>query len=214
MKKIVVFILAAATLVACKTKNSEVQTGEAVDLGLSVKWASCNVGANSPEGYGKYFAWGETVVKSNYSTSNSLTYGASFSDLKLYGVVYDGSLTAEYDAATVNWGENWRMPTLDEIKELTNKCTWERFEFNGVPGCRITGPNGNSIFLPASGVYRDDYQDGSLLYDVGFDGYYWSSTPHDHSIYSYSLCFNSDGYEWTYGNRYQGRTVRPVFCKK
>jgi hypothetical protein len=127
---------------------------EYVDLGLpsGTLWASCNVGATSPEEYGDYFAWGETSTKSDYTISNSITSGLSISELESRGIIdASGNLTAAYDAATANWGDKWRMPTLDEIKELVNQCTWEWTTQNGVNGCKVVGPNSNSIFLPAAG---------------------------------------------------------------
>lgn len=178
----------------------------AIDLGLSVKWASCNVGAESPEEYGDYFAWGETTTKSSYTKSNSVTYGLSISELESRGIIgADGNLTAAYDAATANWGDKWRMPTLDEMKELINQCTWEWTTQNGVNGYKVTGPNGNSIFLPAAG-YRGDT---SLDY-AGSDGYYWSATPDSDSPYAYAHDFYGDYYGWDSGGRDYGVTVRPV----
>ena len=181
--------------------------GKAVNLGLSVKWASCNVGADSPEEYGDYFAWGETSPKSNYSSDNSVTCGLSISELESRGIIgADGNLTAVYDAATANWGGNWRMPTSAEIKELCNKCSWKWTTTNGVKGWLVTGPNGNSIFLPAAG-----YRNGTSLSDAGSNGYYWSTTP-DSDYYddAYYLDFYSGYYDWDYGYRYAGFTVRPV----
>lgn len=179
---------------------------EAVDLGLSVKWASCNVGAESPEEYGDYFAWGETTTKSDYSSSNSVTYFLSNSELEYRGIIgADGNLTAAYDAATANWGDEWRMPTFDEMKELIDKCTWKWTTMNGVKGRKVTGPNGNSIFLPAAGSRY-----GTSLRSAGSYGYYWSATPYGGSYYAYRLLFDSGDYDWSYGNRYDGPAVRPV----
>lgn len=179
---------------------------KAVDLGLSVKWASCNVGADSPEEYGDYFAWGETEPKDRYSSSNSITYGLSTSTLQSRGIIdADGNLTAEYDAATANWGGNWRMPTLAEMKELINNCTWEWTTQNGVYGRKVTGPNGNSIFLPAAG-----YRIFESLDNAGSNGYYWSASP---SSYSYDACglrFYSDDCYWRDYGRSYGLAVRPV----
>ena len=185
--------------------------GEAVDLGLSVKWASWNVGASSPEEYGDYFAWGETVTKSRYTESNSVTFGLSMGGLKSRGIIdADGNLTAEYDAATAIWGGSWRMPTKAEQDELLTNCTWEWTTMNGVYGCKVTGPNGNSIFLPAAG----DRINTSLL-GAGSNGSYWSAAPYSvppysDSRYAYSLYFYSGYYEWEYCDRYYGHTVRPV----
>ena len=181
------------------------ETG-AVDLGLSVKWSGCNVGASSPEEYGDYFAWGETEPKDSYYIDNSVTYGLSTSTLESRGIIgADGNLTAEYDAATANWGGNWRMPTLTEIEELINNCTWEWTSVNGVNGRLVTGPNGNSIFLPAAGCRYD-----TSLLNAGSYGYYWSATPYSNSYYAYNLYFNSDDYDWDFSNRYYGQAVRPV----
>ena len=179
---------------------------EAVDLGLSVKWATCNVGASSPEEYGDYFAWGETKPKSSYYSDNSTTYGLSTSELQSRGIIgSDGNLTAAYDAATANWGGSWRMPTLDEMKELLNNCTWTWTTQNGVKGYKVTGPNGNSIFLPAAG-----YRDGTDLYDAGSYGYFWSATPLSNSYGAYGLYFGSDFYYWYSYGRLDGRALRPV----
>lgn len=181
------------------------ETG-AVDLGLSVKWAGCNIGAESPEDYGDYFAWGETETKSSYTYDNCITYGLSTSEFESQGIIgSDGNLTAAYDAATANWGSPWRMPTFAEIKELINDCTWEWTSVNGVNGRLVTGPNGNSIFLPAAG-----YRSGSSLYDAGSYGDYWSATPYSDSLLAYYLDFGSDGYDCYGSFRNYGFAVRPV----
>ena len=194
------------TLTVVQAGNPDASSVSAVDLGLSVKWASCNVGAESPEEYGDYFAWGETTTKSDYSSSTSVTYGLSISELESRGIIgADGNLTAAYDAATANWGGNWRMPTLDEMKELLDECTWEWTTMNGVYGRKVTGPNGNSIFLPAAG-----YRYGTSLYYAGSYGYYWSATPLGTGNNAYGLYFNSDYYDWRSIGRYYGQAVRPV----
>ena len=169
----------------------------AVDLGLSVKWATCNVGADSPEDYGNYYAWGEMETKSSYSKSNSDTYGVDLDDI---------SGSAEYDVATANWGDSWRMPTYAEIEELLSDCTWEWTAQNNVNGYLVTGSNGNSIFLPAAGFRR-----GSSLNSAGSSGYYWSSTSSGSgSGTAYYLYFFSGHYEESFAYRYRGHTVRPV----
>ena len=188
-------------------------TGEAIDLGLSVKWASYNVGATAPEEYGGYYAWGETEEKSDYSwrnykyckgTNDTMTkYCTSSSD----GTV-DNKTTLEAgdDVASVKWGGNWRMPTTEEQQELINNCTWTWTTHNGVNGYRVTGPNGNSIFLPAAG-----YRYGSEAYDQGSSGYYWlSSLDSYYSDYAFNLYFYSGYYNWFSYYRCHGRTVRPV----
>ena len=106
-----------------------------VDLGLpsGLKWATCNVGATSPEDYGNYYAWGETTTKESYNESNYTIYGQQISD-------FSGNAT--YDAARANWGGPWRMPTQTEMQELIDNCTWTWTSQSGVNGCKVTGPNG------------------------------------------------------------------------
>ena len=170
---------------------------EWVDLGLSVKWATCNVGANSPEEYGDYFAWGEISPKDSYTSDNCLTYGVSMTDI---------AGNPQYDAATANWGGAWRMPTMAEQDELRNNCTWEWTKLNGVNGRKVTGPNGNSIFLPAAG-----YRYGTSSSSVGSFGSYWSSTPYgDDGSSANRLYFESADYGWDWYYRYRGQSVRPV----
>jgi len=193
------------------TKTIEPTPGDAIDLGLpgGTKWASCNVGASSPEDYGDYFAWGETTTKDSYTEDNSTTYGVNYSTLQSKGIIdSNGNLTAAYDAATANWGKGWRMPTLAEIEELALNCTWTWTSQNGVYGRLVTGPNGNSIFLPAAGC-----RVGSSLDYAGSNGYYWSSTVYEvDSYYAFRLFFFSDNIGWlSYSiRRYKGQSVRPV----
>ena len=166
----------------------------AVDLGLSVKWATCNIGADCPEDYGNYYAWGETETK---TTSKSVTYGMQMSDI---------SGRTKYDAATANWGDSWRMPTRDEMEELINSCTWTWTKENGVNGRLVTGSNGNSIFLPAAG-----YRYGTSLEHAGSYGYYWSSTPSSsYADGAYGLYFDSSSHYVSSDYRNCGHTVRPV----
>ena len=180
---------------------------EYVDLGLSVKWATCNVGANSPEEYGDYFAWGETSTKETYDYDNCPTYGLGYTELQSQGYIdSEGKLTPQYDAATANWGGTWRMPTYDELNELRTKCTWTWTTQNGVNGYNVEGPNGNSIFLPAAG-----YRDGSSLDFAGSCGYYWSSTPREYYDYrAYGLGFYSDAHGMSGYDRYNGQSVRSI----
>ena len=183
---------------------------EYVDLGLpsGLLWATCNVGANSPEEYGDYFAWGETSTKAEYNTSNSATYGLYISQLQSQGYVDgEGNLTPQYDAATANWGGDWRMPTRNELSELRDNCTWTWTTQNGVWGRKVTSKtNGNYIFLPVAG-----YRGGSLLRDAGSDGYYWSSTPRNSDNAASGLVFDIDTpNNEIIGIRDLGFTVRPV----
>ena len=188
-----------------------------VDLGLSVKWATCNVGATTPEEYGDYFAWGEVESKEYYDwstykycegTDNTLTkycsksrYGKDgFTDNKIV-------LVPEDDAATSNWGGAWRMPTYDELNELKTECTWTWTIQNGVNGYKVVGPNGNSIFLPAAGYMR-----GGALFIAGSNGGYWSSSLlADSPYYAYYMGFKSGNVGWSYYDRGYGRSVRPVY---
>ena len=180
---------------------------EYVDLGLSVKWATCNVGASKPEEYGDYFAWGETSTKKIYDRDNCPTFGLSISQLQAQGYIDgEGNLTSQYDAARANWGGSWRMPTEYEWQELIDKCKWEWGKVNGVKGNKVTGPNGNSIFLPAAG-----YRYGSSLYLAGSNGLYWSSTPREsYSSSAYRLGFDSDLHCMNSDYRSYGPSVRPV----
>ena len=195
-------------------KKTIINGHEAVDLGLSVKWATCNVGAESPEDLGGYYAWGETEEKSDYSWSTYKWCKGSYDSLtkyctdSRYGRVDNKTvLDLEDDVAHVKWGDGWRMPTLDEIGELVEKCTWQRTTVNGVEGYLITGPNGNSIFLPAAG-----YRKGTDVFNCGLFGYFWSVTLYEAlSNCACGLYFGSDYYDWT-GNTYRslGLSVRPV----
>ena len=186
---------------------------EAVDLGLSVKWATCNVGASKPEDYGEYFAWGETTTKSTYDWSTYKWCNGSYDTQtkyctdSSYGTVDNKTvLDKEDDAAAVNWGGAWRMPTKEEQDELRNNCTWTWITQNGVNGYTVTGPNGNSIFLPAAG-YRDD----SSLIGAGSYGIYWSSSLNTYytSDAWYVYFYPSSVYRY-YDYRYYGHSVRPV----
>ena len=173
---------------------------EYVDLGLSVKWATCNVGASKPEGYGNHYAWGEISTKSNYSSGNSVTYGKNFSDIGGYPT---------YDVACNEWGSSWRLPTKAEFDELCNEnnCTWTWTKQNGVEGYKVTSKkNGNSIFLPAAG-----WRSGTSLNYQGTDGYYWSSTPRESlSSEACYLYFDSDSHFTNWSDRNDGQSVRPV----
>ena len=182
---------------------------EYVDLGLpsGLKWATCNVGANKPEDYGDYFAWGETSTKAEYNSDNCPTYGLSKSELQSQGYVdSEGNITSQYDTARAKWGGKWRMPTKAELQELCNKCTWTWMSQNGIDGYKVTGPNGNSIFLPAAG-----YRNGSSLYRAGGYGFYWSSTPNESgSDDAYLLYFGSSSHSMDVSSRLYGFSVRPV----
>ncbi|MBR3798165.1 MAG: InlB B-repeat-containing protein [Bacteroidales bacterium] len=191
---------------------------EWVDLGLpsGTKWATYNVGATKPEEYGDYFAWGETQPKGEYNWG---TYKYCTADYDSENNTYTNIVMTKYntidgktvldaadDAATANWGSNWRMPTREELNELYSSCTYEWTTQNGVTGEKFTGPNGKSIFLPAAG-YRND---SSLDY-AGSDGSYWSSSLYSSDTYgAWGLYFGS-GYCGVSGYyRYRGLSVRAV----
>ena len=169
-----------------------------VDLGLpsGLKWATCNVGATAPEQYGDYYSWGEVETKTAYNSNNCST---------MYQQIDDFSGDPQYDVARKKWGDAWRMPTKEEQEELLNNCTWELTTINGFSGYKVTGPNGNSIFLPAAGYYYDTY--------VNFDGYYggyWSSTPHADTDSAYYLGFDDKEQRENAYYRSDGQSVRAV----
>ena len=175
-----------------------------VDLGLpsGTLWATCNVGANSPEEYGDYFAWGETEPKNYYywntykwckGSYNTLTKYCSLSNYGYNGFT-DGKteLDPEDDAAYVNWGSSWRMPTLEQQQELVEYCTWTWTQQNGVNGQLVIGPNGDTIFLPAAG----DRLFESFRF-TGSSGYYLPRTLGLISSYAVSIVsFNSGSVVW------------------
>ena len=188
-----------------------------VDLGLpsGLLWATCNVGANAPEEYGDYFAWGETTPKDTYDwsnyqycmgTNNTLTKYCNRSNWGYNGFT-DNLTTLEPsdDAATANWGDGWRMPTKAEFQELYNNTTVIWTQQNGVNGRLFTAANGNSLFLPAAG-YRYD----SSLDSAGSRGIYWSSSLYSSPNRAWDFYFSSGNYDVYDNGRVCGYTVRPV----
>ena len=186
---------------------------EGVDLGLSVKWASVNIGANKPEEYGDYFAWGETEPKKKYDYSTYKWLQGKYYTLSKYNTDYDYGnvidnkivLDKEDDAAVANWGGSWRMPTLTECIELNENCVWTPITQNGVKGYQIKSKkNGNSIFLPAAGNYSQGsyYGEGQCSY--------WSSSlciSHPDNAHTVSESTNALSYGT---DRCTGLSVRPV----
>lgn len=180
---------------------------QAVDLGFpsGLKWANMNIGATSEEGYGLYFAWGETTGYGGDASDGRqfsfTTYkwcnGKSSTLTKYCTVSEKGTvdnktvLDADDDAATVNWGDGWRMPTREEMAELSSNTTREWTEINGVKGCRFTSKiNGNSIFLPAAGYRGSSSSDTPPSANVGKYGpYYSSSLDESKPQFSYSMEF-------------------------
>lgn len=180
------------------TSSGKIAGHDYVDLGLSVKWATCNVGASSQTGNGNLYAWGETSIKSKYSDSNSTTNNRDYGDI---------AGDAATDAALVNWGGTWRLPTQAEVNELLNRCDWEWTTINGVAGYKvISRTNSNWIFLPAAG-YRED----TTTKGIGTSGNYWTSTPKSgDKKKSYSLNFGGDGKQCKERHRRRGFSIRPV----
>lgn len=179
----------------------------AVDLGLSVRWAVYNVGANTADVCGKYYAWGETEEKRDYTYTNYLHY---LSSSDTYADIGNDISGTQYDVAHVKWGGIWRMPTSKEMDELLNNCSFSWARQNGVNGCLFTAANGNSLFLPAAG-----FRDGTYICNKGNSGFYALSSHDAASTYdAYYLSFCTSGaYTDLYGFRRSGFTVRPV-CPK
>lgn len=212
IKKISLISLTILSITGCNgsgkaTESAQdgISTTQEVDLGLSVNWAGWNVGASSPEEYGDFFAWGETSPQSGdwVYTLSSYRYHTG-SDYINIGSNISGT---QYDAARVNWGGSWCMPTKAECEELKNKCIWEWISYNGINGMKVTGPNGNSIFLPATG-YRYD-----MLFERGRRGNYWSGSLYEDNNSNICLMYFNcyDSYvSGIYCNRELGRGVRPV----
>lgn len=183
---------------------------EKVDLGLSVKWASLNIGATDPGEYGNYISWAEIGGKENYNLGNYVYSYSQFMDI----IANDNISGTKYDIATVRWGDDWRMPTKEECEELASQCTWTWEKYNdGNWGMKVTGPNGNSIFLPAGGYRNPNWV------DMGVYGTYWTSTKSTFrssttmgSNYSYYFRFDNSMHDVTdyQGAVYVGQLVRPV----
>ena len=190
---------------------------EYVDLGLSVKWATFNVGATKPEEFGSYYAWGEVSPKETYTPENYIWCDGKIDKLTKYntsggsGMIIDNltTLNPEDDAAYVNWGKEWRIPTSDEWEELLNKCSWEWTYLNGVKGCKVTAENGNWIFLPAAGRAYN----GREYYNVRGE-YRTKTTKKYESSFDYGVFFSAEKQEMKYSYRYFGHTVRPVCAIK
>ena len=212
------------------TEEIHYETPEAIDLGLSVKWASFNLGATKKEDYGYYYAWGET--EPYYSSLDPLVWkegkeaGYDWPSYKWckgtedtitkycfessygYNGFTDGKtiLDPEDDAAYVNLGGKWRMPTDAEMTELRESCTWKWTSRDGVNGVDVIGPNGNYIFLPAAGC-----RDWTFLGYVPTYGFYWSSSIRTDSPKAWGVSFDSDHVSRFTGSRQMGNSIRPVY---
>ena len=225
-------VMPTMTFISCSGDDDNDDSGEAdknisyqkcpdnhhphmIDLGLpsGTKWACCNVGADKPEAYGGYYAWGETEEKTIY---NEVTYQYCTGDDTDGNGLYDknssyqdlGSdiASTQYDVAHVKWGGSWVMPSRSQIEELLGNCTSTWITKDGVHGRQFSGRNGGTIFLPATGYRWDDH-----LLDSDYTGNYWSSTQiqseMDHACY---LSFMEGGMGWGNGKRRGGLAVRPV----
>lgn len=172
---------------------------QSVDLGLpsGLKWATCNINASCPEENGSFFAWGETTDKKRYDESNCKTFNKKIETI---------SGNKQYDIASICWGDGWHTPTLKDFKELIDHCIWTWVQLNGVNGYKVTGKNGDSIFLPANGYYN-----GAELYEKGNAGYYWSASPDKNFTQNaYYLYFGNGYYNTAWNIRSIGRCIRPV----
>ena len=198
-------------------EQNEVKHPKAVDLGLpsGTKWASCNVGADQPWKCGGYYAWGETEEKEVYNEEtyiypkrNELAPDIWFCEDGTFEDFGYCIISTKYDVAYSKWGGNWIIPTKKHIKELLEYCVSEWTELNGVKGRKFTGPNGNSIFLPAGGKLCD-----SELTKLGDMGYYWSGTETPLYYDPLFLRIDSEGAyknDFCYPRRFNGLSVRPI----
>ncbi len=181
-----------------KDLMAEVHVADPVDLGLSVQWASWNIGASAPEEYGGYYAWGENRMKdyNSIKTFNEKCDSLLRNDIS----IYYGINERFYDIAYIKWGKEWRTPTKIELEELVAECDWVWCVYKNVYGYEVIGPNGNSIFLPSAGCYTDNV----------------NRAIHTHGIYRCGadetvMYFYSDMYG-TYNSiyPYYGCSIRPV----
>ena len=217
------FYFMLASLFSLFSCSSTTNGSGSVDLGLSVKWGSCNLGANRPEQFGNYFAWGEIETKDFYNWSN-YKWAHKYDKLTKYcpnSFCWDGdgqmdnkvSLDPDDDAVKSILGKNWRMPTLEEWLELSDSCIWQAYTLNGVKGTKVTsnveGFKGNWIFFPAAGfIFNSEYQ------DQGERGVYWIPSLYTRDP-SYARCYEIIGDFGYYINpdRAAGLTIRPVVEK-
>lgn len=178
-----------------------------IDLGLpsGTKWSCCNVGATAPEGYGGYYAWGETVEKTYYDYYSYIH--CNHDSWGIFNDIGNDICGTEYDVATMKWSKNWQLPSTEQFKELEENCTSERTVVNGIYGLKFKGKNGGSIFLPFAGYI------GNELSKCGSEGHYWSGTQQVNIWDGFAEKYFIDNSTTMYGNddsRYHGRSVRPV----
>lgn len=214
-------------------ENNQLNGHDYVDLGLpsGTLWATCNIGASSPESYGGYYAWGETSTKSTcwwnnykYATSSSSDWGNAKVTKYCYNSNYGSNGFTDYistlqssdDVATETWGSGWRMPTYNEMCELYNNCSYEKTTLNGTKGLLFTGSNGNSIFLPAAGAVLDNGTESA-----GVKVYYWTTSLNTDDSRRAGALFYFVGDNDTYNEylhngvdkmwgRFCGMSIRPV----
>lgn len=200
--------------VAAVKNERKPESPKAIDLGLpsGLKWANMNVEARWPEDSGGFYAWGETFQKTSYSLNTYMWYDKDsglikYNHLKSKGLVDNKTvLELSDDVAHEKWGGYWRMPTLDDWNELQDKCTWTFTTLNGVKGCKVTGPNGNHIFFPASGYY-----DGTKIISKGYTCLYWGpSLRKDDPYLALTIYFDSPYITRDTISRYYGLNIRPV----
>ena len=194
------FVALTASAQSCPDDNHP----HAIDLGLpsGTKWACCNVGTNTPEGYGGYYAWGETEEKEIYEWTTYIHCDGSKETCHDIGSDIAGT---EYDVAHIQWGGYWVMPSQDQIQELVNKCSYSWVTKNGVWGAQFSGSGGGAIFLPEADFRWNEFIECSMP-----GGYYWSSTQSVYPGDAYRLCFDSWGGGCGGNDRGHGFTVRPV----
>ena len=206
MRKLLLFGVLVCALCSCGSGSGDSKKGhEYVDLGLpsGLKWATCNVGASSPEDYGDYYFWGGLSAEDESNSSTCPTFNKDINDF---------SENPEYDVARANWGGSWRMPTAAEFQELIDHCDWTWTTQNDRKGYKVTGPNGNSIFLPAAGGHGSS---GPNPWVAGKEGHYWSSTPYrSWNDAANGLYLNARNQSVTYEFRSHGCSVRPVQGEK
>lgn len=186
-----------------------------IDLGLSVKWASCNIGASNKKWAGSYCAWGEKGIKWDFSPSNyEHRISGEYTTTK-YKDLGDSICGTEYDVAHEDWGDGWRLPTKDEFQELVDKCKWKWVSKGESNGYEVLGPNGNKIFLPCTGE-KGPRGSSKLIY-ADREGCYMSGDHYKGQDYedtldscAYCLIFGKEKHEVWYNSRWAGIAVRPV----
>lgn len=183
---------------------------KAVDLGLpsGTLWANMNIGATTPEGRGNYYAWGEKKTKAVYSHTNHITRQKDADGFETRKNLGDDISGTQYDVAAGSWGGTWCMPSETQVKELMDNCEWEWIKKNGVQGFKITGRNGNWIFLPAAGFKRENrHSPGNCNYWTSTHGYYESDAV---AVYAYQDMYGNNILKFTRDGCFDGMPIRAV----